>query len=147
MGWEGDDRRGTRSAEYVGRERRNIPVILRGVEKHFPWKLVGAIMAVVTFVGGWVTTHISSASDAHSTMNARIDKNTADIAEIKAQLRAMDRTGLLSLQLQLQSRLDKIAEDLRNAATPSYARATLEETQRSLAQQLSEVTRQLDGRR
>lgn len=149
MGWDGDDTRaGDNRTDYVGQERRDlphVPVLLRAAEKNFPWKLAGAVLAGVTMVGGWVTTHATSAQDAHASINQRIDKNTTDIAEIKAQLSNMSRTGMLSLQLQLQARLDKISDDLMNKDLPPFARSTLEETRRGLAQQLSEVSRQING--
>ena len=149
MTWDGEEtRKPDNSRDYVGAERRdlpNVPVMLRAAEKRFPWKLAGAVLAGVTMMGGWITTHATSAQDAHASINQRIDKNSADIAEIKAQLSNMSRTGMLSLQLQLQARLDKISGDLENKELPPFVRSTLEETRRGLAQQLSEVTRQVNG--
>lgn len=65
------------------------------------------------------------------------------LATVEERLGSMDRTGLLSLQLQLQTRIDQIERDLAETAMPDGVRSTLLQTRRGLQQQLSEVTLQL----
>lgn len=120
-----------------------------------------AVIGVITTITGvpflsliienWPISR-AEAQDAHAQIDRRLDdgdarddQQDARLGAIERRLASMDRTGLLSLQLQLQTRLDAIERDIRSGP-PAGVLSTLQETRRGLQQQLQEVERQLDNR-
>ena len=66
------------------------------------------------------------------------------ITQIESRLGSMDRVGLLSLQLQLHTRIDTINRDLVGPNMAPSVVDTLQSTKRGLEQRLAEVNRSLN---
>lgn len=115
---------------------------------------VGGIIAIVgslsVFVG-WVLDLLPfERSQAHrmdfEALGVKIAQNTTNIQSTQSIMEILQRNSLLTLELQLQARIESISTTLATMNPSEQAYRTLVDTKATAQQQLDEVKRQLNRR-
>lgn len=113
--------------------------------------MIGGLVAIlatlsggVSFVFGlmpWVRTDVYTHDSAAN--DARVMKVETAAQNLSASVAAIQRNGLLTLQLQLQQRVDSLTAALKTIPLGSASYNQLSTAYYEAAQQLAEVNRQL----
>lgn len=135
---DGDERRGF-SAE---RSSKPEQVISRVAALWASAALVGGTLVAVGVLSNPLETK-AHADEIHAAIRQHDDEQDGQLKALTYRLDGMERTGQLSLQLQILGRLADIERELKGMPESSGAARTLEDTKFQLQQQLEEVKRQL----